>query len=198
MQQIRTFIAVEVWPEIRERCKSLVNRLKDTSAKVTWVKPDQMHLTMNFLGDVPMNDIPAVCKVVADAVQSFSPFDVGMTGVGVFPGYDNPRTIWLGVGEGSDELVALHASLEAGLAKMGFRVEARRFRPHLTLGRVRSLPAGPTQLAEVLRQHAEFEAGPMMVSEVTVFSSELGRDGPVHEALGHGELLGRKANAQND
>ena len=191
MQHVRTFTAVEVWPEIRERAKSLIKRLEDTTAKVTWAKADQMHLTMNFLGDVEMNEIPAVCRAVSDAVRSFAPFDVEMAGVGVFPSYENPRTIWLGVTDGSEQLVALHAALEDSLAKLGCRVEARRFRPHLTLGRVRSLPKGAGQLAGSLKQHAEFEAGPMMVSEVTVFSSDLGRNGPTYEALGHGELLGK-------
>jgi RNA 2',3'-cyclic 3'-phosphodiesterase len=190
MNVIRTFTAVEVWPEIRERARLLINRFKDTTAKVTWVKPDQMHLTMNFLGDVPMNDIPAVCKAVAEAAEPFKPFDVEMAGVGVFPSYDNPRTIWLGVGDGSEELVALHTALQQRLGDLGFRVEARRFHPHLTLGRVRSVPQGPGQLAGLIKEHAEFEAGPMMVSEVAVFSSELGREGPRYEALGHGELKG--------
>jgi RNA 2',3'-cyclic 3'-phosphodiesterase len=191
MQNVRTFTAIEVWPEIRERAKTIINRLKDTTAKVTWARPDQMHLTMNFLGDVEMNEIPAVCRAVSDAVRTFTPFDVEMAGIGVFPSYENPRTIWLGVSDGSDRLVELHSALEGTLASLGCRVEARRFRPHLTLGRVRSLPKGPGQLAGLLKQHAEFEAGPMMVSEVTVFASDLGRNGPTYEALGHGELLGK-------
>jgi 2'-5' RNA ligase len=191
MQNIRTFAAVEIWPEIRDRARMLINRFKDTTAKVTWVKPEQMHLTMNFLGDVPLNDIAAVCKAVADAAAPFKPFDIEMAGVGVFPSYDNPRTIWLGVGDGGEELIALHNALQARLGDLGFRVEARRFHPHLTLGRVRSVPKGPGQLAGLIKQHAEFEAGPMMISEVTVFSSELGRSGPTYEALGHGELLGK-------
>lgn len=191
MQNVRTFTAVEVWPEIRERARVLVNRFKDTTAKVTWVKPDQMHLTMNFLGDVEMNEIPAVCKAVAEAVQPFQPFDIEMAGVSVFPNYDNPRTIWLGVGGGSEQLVSLHTALQERLGDLGFRIEARRFHPHLTLGRVRSLPTGAGQLAGLIKQQADFEAGPMMVSEVTVFSSQLGREGPSYEALGHGELLGK-------
>ena len=191
MKNVRAFTAVEVWPEIRERARALIHRFKDTTAKVTWVKPDQMHLTMNFLGDVPLNDIPAVCKAVADAVEPFKPFDVEMATVGVFPNYENPRTIWLGVGDGHEELVSLHTALQARLGDLGFRIDARRFHPHLTLGRVRSLPDGPGQLAGLIKQHADFEAGPMMISEVTVFSSDLGRDGPTYEALGHGELLGK-------
>jgi 2'-5' RNA ligase len=192
MSQIRTFVAVEVWPEIRERMKSIVNRLKDTTAKVTWVKPDQMHLTMNFLGDVDMNEIPTVCKAVAEAARPFAPFDIEMAGIGVFPSYENPRTIWLGVGDGAGRLIELHGALERQLGELGFRIEARRFRPHLTIGRVRSLPEGAGQLSGQLKQLADFEAGPMMISEVTVFSSELGRNGPSYEPLGHGELLGEQ------
>jgi 2'-5' RNA ligase len=191
MDLVRTFTAVEVWPEIRDRAKSLINRFKDTPAKITWVKPEHMHLTMNFLGDVPMNDIPAVCTAVEEAVRPFAPFDVEMAKIGVFPNYDNPRTIWLGVGDGSERLITLHTALADRLANLGFKAEARRFRPHLTLGRVRSLPKGPGELAGKLKQYAEFEAGPMMISEVTVFSSTLGRQGPTHEPLGHGELSGK-------
>jgi 2'-5' RNA ligase len=191
MSRLRTFTAVEVWPEIRERARTLVNRFKDTNAKVTWVKPDQMHLTLSFLGDVPMNDIPAVCKAVAEAAAPFKPFDVEMAKVGVFPNYENPRTIWLGVGDGHEKLVSLHTALQERLGDLGFRIDARRFHAHLTLGRVRSLPDGPGQLAGLIQEHEGFEAGPMMISEVTVFSSELGREGPTYEALGHGELLGQ-------
>jgi 2'-5' RNA ligase len=191
MQHIRAFVAVDIWPEIRERTKMVVSRLKETSAKVSWVKPDQMHLTLNFLGDVELNEIPAVCKAVANAALPFAPFDVDMAGLGVFPSYENPRTIWLGVGDGAEQLVALHTALEEQLGALGFRVEARRFHPHLTIGRVRSLPTGAGQLAGLIKQHADFEAGPMMISELTVFSSELGRNGPTYEALGHGELLGK-------
>jgi 2'-5' RNA ligase len=191
MSNVRTFTAVEVWPEIRERARSIVNRLKDAPAKVTWVKHDQMHLTMNFLGDVPLNDIPAVCKAVAGAAAPFAPFDIEMAGVGVFPSFHNPRTIWLGVGDGSEKLIALHGALADRLGELGFRVEARRFHPHLTLGRVRSLPNGAGDLAALIKELADYEAGPMMVSEVTVFSSELAREGPLYEALGHGELSGK-------
>jgi len=191
MNIVRAFTAVEVWPEIRERTQSVVKRLKEAPAKVTWVKHDQMHLTMNFLGDVPLNDIPAVCKAVAEAAEPFTPFDIVMEGIGVFPGYNNPRTIWLGVGDGREQLIALHTALQNRLGDLGFRVEARRFHPHLTLGRVRSLPNGPAQLAGLIKEHDAFDAGPMMVSEITVFSSELGREGPTYEVLGHAELRGK-------
>ncbi len=191
MQLFRTFTAVEVWPEIRERARSVIKRLQDANAKVTWIKPEQMHLTLNFLGDVEMNEVPAICKAVMTAVGPFVPFDVELAGLGVFPSYENPRTIWLGVADGSEQLISLHAALEASLAELGCRIEARRFRPHLTLGRVRSLPEGPDHLAGLIKEYAEFEAGPMMISEVTVLSSEMGRDGPRYEALGHGELLGK-------
>ncbi|MDZ4818068.1 MAG: RNA 2',3'-cyclic phosphodiesterase [Planctomycetota bacterium] len=192
MKPIRTFVAVEVWPEIRERARWLIRQFEGTSAQVRWTDTAQLHLTMNFLGDVSARDIPAVCQNVSQVTSQFAPFDVEIANVGVFPSYTNPRTIWIGVGDGSDQLVKLYEALADNLIELGFRPEGRRFRPHLTIGRVRAMPDGPDDLVERLQQHAEFEAGPMMISEVTVFSSEMQRTGPVYEVLGHADLAAPK------
>lgn len=191
MRAIRTFVAVDVWQELRDRARLVIKSLSSAPAKVRWTPPEQMHLTLNFLGDVQLTEVPAVCASVAGAAAPFAPFDVELTGVGVFPSLSNPRTIWLGVAEGGKRLVELHEAIENGLAEAGFRADNRRFRPHLTIGRVRSLPEGPGELAALVAGLEEFEAGPMMVSQVAVYSSELGRDGPRYEVLGHGDLLGR-------
>ncbi|HKD37131.1 MAG TPA: RNA 2',3'-cyclic phosphodiesterase, partial [Pirellulales bacterium] len=146
--------------------------------------------TMNFLGDVPDPEIPAICTAVAAAAKPFRPFELEVRGVGAFPGVGRPRTIWLGAGEGKEAMRYLHAALERQLAGLGFRPEARRFQPHLTLGRVRDSSAGLSELAELIRKHAEFVAGTMTVDEVVVFSSRLEPTGAVHERLGGGALEG--------
>ncbi len=84
----------------------------------------------------------------------------------------------------------LHAALSRHLAALGFRPEARRFTPHLTLGRVRDVSTGLTELAALLAKHADFSAGFMNVDEVVVFSSRLEKSGAVHERLGAGPLAG--------
>ncbi len=187
---VRTFVAVEIPSEVKDRAGQLIARLSTTPAKVKWVGREQMHWTLKFLGDVDMRDIPKICEAVARAVEPLSPFDVEARGAGAFPDPRRPRTVWLGVGEGSQQMVNLHDAIERELARLGYRAENRRFRPHLTIGRVRSSPEGSDELGQLIEQHADFESGLSTVYEVVIFSSELGRDGPTHEPLGHAELQG--------
>ncbi len=187
---IRTFVAVEIPADIRQRAVALVERLKAAGAKVRWTDAATVHWTMNFLGDVPDAEIPAICSEVIAAAKPFRPFDLEVRGVGAFPGVSRPRTIWLGGGEGNEAMRYLHAALERHLATLGFRPEARRFQPHLTLGRVRDSSSGLPELAELIRKHADYVAGTMTVDEVVVFSSRLEPTGAVHERLGGGALEG--------
>lgn len=192
MSVFRTFIAVETPSEIRHRAAALVERLKASGAKVRWADTNTMHWTLNFLGDVPDTEIAGVCRTATEAVASFSPFDLEIAGCGAFPTSGRPRTLWLGVGEGAAALVELQAALEKKLATIGFRPEARQFKPHLTLGRLRDSSTGLDELAELVRRHADFSAGEMYVDEVVVFSSQLERTGAVHTPLGHAPLAGPK------
>lgn len=187
---VRTFVAVEIPREVQDKAGKLIAALKDTPAKVRWVEPQTLHWTLQFLGDVDLREIPAVCDRVAKAVAPFAPFDVAAHGVGAFPDAERPRTLWIGMQEGSDEMIALHDAVGAALGQIGFRQEARRFRPHLTIGRVRSSPGGIGELAARLAENAGFDGGLTTISEVVVLSSELTRHGPVYELLGHGDLLG--------
>jgi 2'-5' RNA ligase len=166
-----------------------MGRLQGTSAKVTWVKPQAMHLTLKFLGEVDLKDIPAVCEAVNRAVNELPAFEFEAHGAGAFPSTSRPRTIWLGVGRGEEEFVALHAAIDRALGELGFRRENRRFRPHLTLGRVRG-ERDVGELGELVARQADFVGGVSSVDEVIVFSSELAPDGPVHEPLAVAALEG--------
>jgi 2'-5' RNA ligase len=187
---VRTFVAVEIPFEVKDRARGLIDRLRATPAKVKWVQPEHMHWTLKFLGDVDMTEVPAVCQAVTRAVEPLRPFDIEARGAGAFPDARRPRTVWLGMGTGSEEMIALHDAIDVQLAELGYRAENRRFRPHLTIGRVRQSPDGIDELGRLLQRHADFESGLSTVYEVVVFSSELGRDGPTHEALCHAELKG--------
>ena len=190
-QPLRTFIAVESTPGMRDRACDLIGKLSATSASVRWVEPEQMHWTLAFLGDVRMDDVPGVCRAVQRGAKSVAPFALHAQGAGAFPNAERPRTIWLGTSEGSDEMIALHDAIEAELEKIGFRGERRRFRPHLTLGRVRrSPPHEVSQLGELVEQYASFDAGSMHIDEVIVFSSRLTPRGPTYDELGRAALAG--------
>jgi 2'-5' RNA ligase len=190
MSTIRTFVAVEIPADIRQRAAVLVERLKVAQAKVRWADMATMHWTMNFLGDVPDTEVPAICAAVAAATKPFRPFELDVRGVGAFPNAGRPRTIWLGAGVGKEAMSYLHAALERHLGEIGFRPEGRRFQPHLTLGRVRDSSTGLVELADLIRKQADFSAGTMTVEEAVVFSSRLEPTGAVHERLGGGALEG--------
>jgi 2'-5' RNA ligase len=190
MARIRTFVAVELAPSVAARAGELIDKLRVSAAQVNWVQTRNMHLTLKFLGDVPDTETPDICRVVAAAARQFEPFEITCRGVGAFPAADHPRTLWIGIEDGSEELCALQAAIEDALkAELGFAKEARRFQPHLTIGRVKhEPPSARGELGELIVKHAHFDADLSVIDEVVVFASFLNRSGPPHEALGRAEL----------
>jgi len=185
--KIRTFVAVSIPDAIRARALAAIGQLAAIAPDVKWVEPQSLHWTLNFLGNVEQRETGEICAAVAEAAQEHEPFDLEIRGAGAFPAPDRPKTLWLGVGKGRDAIIALQASIERALEPMGFRGEARRYTPHLTIGRPgRGDP--PTALATELAAMADFAGGAMLVDEVTIYSSELTRQGPVYEPLGFAPL----------
>ncbi len=187
---VRTFVAVEIPFDVKERARKMIAGLQGTDAKVKWVAPQHMHWTLKFLGPVGMVDIPPVCEAVKRAVEPLACFDVEVKGAGAFPDVQRPRTIWVGMGKGTEQMIELHDAIEFELAKLGYRSENRRFRPHVTVGRVRQSPRGIGELGRLVGEQADFDGGVSLVDEVVVFASELGPDGPTYEPLCHAELKG--------
>lgn len=193
MPRIRTFIAVEVSADVRGCARKLIQDLSSTSSDVKWVDPQQLHVTLHFLGDVDMLELHALCEIMTDAVADLPPFDVQFSGVGAFPSIERPRTIWLGVEQGADEFRELHRALQVGLEReFGYRGESRQFRPHLTLGRVKGQEvAASAELAERLIAHREFYGGASDVTEIALYSSTLSRSGPTYNRIGEAGLEGK-------
>jgi 2'-5' RNA ligase len=135
------------------------------------------------LGEVELNGVHEIQRAVQQRVSGLSPFSTEVFGAGAFPTAARPRTIWLGVREGEQAMVDLHAAIEKALRPLGFRGEGRRFRPHMTLGRVRGGGEGIAELGQLVKQHAHFAAGTMTTSEIVLFSSRLESAGPVYEVM---------------
>jgi 2'-5' RNA ligase len=192
MARIRTFIAVGLDRGVRERTVALLETLTRTAEDVKWVEPENLHITLLFLGEVDDREVPAVCRVVAEAVQSHAAFQLSVEGAGGFPNLRRPRTLWVGTGEGTQELVALHDALEPPLLELGcYRREDRPYTPHLTLGRVKS--DRPNQeLGDALAKHAGWQGGTQQVREVLVMSSQLSSRGPVYAVMSRAKLGGRE------
>jgi 2'-5' RNA ligase len=147
-----------------------------------------MHLTIKFLGDVKTADIPAVCGAVAEAVRESKPFEFEVRGAGAFPRPQRPSVLWMGSGQGAEQMIALAEGIEAALKKLGFPREHRPFTPHLTLGRIRRPGAALAELARLIQHNADFQAGRTMVNGVVVFSSDLRPTGAVYTVLGRAAL----------
>lgn len=191
MKKIRTFVAVETSPVVRHAALRLIDQLRAAPAQVKWVEPENMHVTLKFLGDVDPREIHKVCGAVKGAAAGLEPFELEIRGAGAFPNANRPGTVWLGAGQGAEQMAALFRPIEKALEGLGFRREPRQFHAHLTLGRVRRGCPGVQELGELIRARADYQAGRMKVRQATVFSSRLGPEGPTYEVLGNAKLAGK-------
>jgi 2'-5' RNA ligase len=179
MSRIRTFVAIDLGKKVRSRCVALQGAID--APGVRWVAPETMHITLAFLGDVEDKDLNRVCKAVAAGCAGHEAFTLEIEGVGCFPNPSRPRTIWAGAGEGSEELKALQASIDAALVETGlYRSEEKPFTPHVTLGRFKH----GEDISEAVEAQAGWAAGGCPVGEVLVMSSDLRPEGPEYAVLG--------------
>jgi 2'-5' RNA ligase len=188
MGRLRTFIAVNLGQQVRDRCAAMQQNLVRLGASLKWVETENLHATLLFLGEVDERDVPDVCKAVSDCCKEYDAFTMSVEKVGCFGSPRRPRTIWVGVGEGAAELTALHDALEPPLLDLGcYRREERQFTPHITLGRAKS--DDPSEkLAAALRKYADWVAGEVEVRELLVLSSELTPKGPIYSVLSRAAL----------
>ncbi|MEO8498974.1 MAG: RNA 2',3'-cyclic phosphodiesterase [Planctomycetota bacterium] len=190
MARIRTFIAVETSPAVHRRVADLQNKLRESEAKANWTDLDKIHITLQFLGDVDETEIPEVCNRVAKAAEPFEPFLAEFSKAGAFPSLEKPRTVWVGVEAGREELVDLQNAIQESLVEMRFPRERRTYRPHLTIARVRGVGPHQTRLAELLAHYRDFKADSCDVSEVLIMASYLDRAGSTYQVLGRAPLEG--------
>lgn len=183
----RTFIAVAVSPEVRRHAVKLCDLLRPAAGDVKWVAPENLHWTLQFLGNLDVRAIPEVCDAVATAAGEIEAFEVQACGAGAFPAADRPRTLWIGAGEGDRAMTVLHSTVERRLRKRGYRGEERRFVPHITIGRA-GRKGQPHSLADELAVLSDYDAGTMLVDEVTIYASELQPEGPEYRVLARAPL----------
>ena len=184
---IRTFIAIELPAKIIDGLKEIQDELKDGTNKVTWVKPENIHLTIKFLGDIEADKIDSIAGLLKSAAAKNRSFDISVKGVGGFPTIDNPRVLWVGIEEGNVNLSALYNNIEDALSTIGFEKEERPFKPHLTLGRIKFLK-DRKGLKEWIERFKDITLGQYMVDSICLFQSMLTPEGAVHIKLKKIEL----------
>src|SRR5438034_1151779 len=130
-KRIRTFLGVAISQGIRKRLSALEDDLTEAVPGVKWVEPENLHVTLKFLGDVDDHELYAVYKTAQEAVAGLETFEMTVAGIGAFPDLGRPRTIWAGVTQGTPELVAVHAALERAFTAQGYPREDRPYTPHI-------------------------------------------------------------------
>jgi len=157
-----------------------------SNVRASWERPEKLHLTLKFLGEIKPARIDQLKAAAERAAARVSPFPVKLAGTGAFPPKGPARVLWLGVTDETGGLAALQRRLEDECAAEGFPREPRPYSPHLTLARLRA-PAGVRPLA-ALHLETEFAAEVFRVSELVVMRSELGPAGARHTPLSRHRL----------
>lgn len=173
MDTKRVFIAV-VPPEniIHSLARTVSYYKKEKWGKdVKWVKPENLHLTLKFIGQLESNKMAKISSVVESALEGFGAFPLEISKLLVFPTPLKPKILSAGTGENSS-LIELAESIETSLLGMGIPKEKRRFKGHITLGRCKKLFAGPQKIKDKIKKKVFF------VNEIVVFQSVLRPDGP--------------------
>ena len=185
---LRLFIAVAPGTEARDRLRNMIQELRAAHPQARWVKAEQAHLTLAFLGDVDVVRMKDIKDAMSVSVQRRSKFRMAFGGAGAFPSWKNPRVIWLGLAEGGDSLSKLACALRGELEQRRFSLEDRKFHPHLTLCRlgdrtdsdkVRAMRSD----AERLSEPEAWRSVAMRVEEVELLSSRLTPGGPVYDVV---------------
>jgi 2'-5' RNA ligase len=180
----RVFIAIELPPNIRARIAEHIERLRATIPEVraSWGREDNLHLTLKFLGDIPVTNIEKLSAAASTAASKVVPFEIVVEGCGAFPPRGQPRVLWIGIDPGGQtSCLHLFQKLEDECENLGFAREPRPFHPHLTIARIRQ-PHGSRQLAAM---HTEigFNREAISVSELAVIRSELRSEGSKHTVI---------------
>ena len=182
IDKIRSFVAIEIPEDVRQRLRELLRGLKSTGADVKWVRPEGIHLTLKFLGDVDREAVEILSLSLGPVVEKFAPFELKAQGIGGFPSFRNPRVVWAGLIETGGVLSALQRQIETTTAGLGFPSEERPFKPHLTLGRVRS-SEGKSALTRTLEAKATLDLGAFRAERVILFRSDLRPEGAVYTRI---------------
>lgn len=175
---IRTFVAVKF--PMPPALRPVVRSLATMNWPVAPVSPDNLHVTLKFLGDTPAESCDAIQTQIAQSVIGQPPIVLRVEGLGAFPHVDRPSVIWVGLND-AQPLISIAQRLETALEPLGFARESRPFHPHLTLARIKGRP--PRELFELLRQHATTNFGTVEISSVEFIRSDREHEGARYTTL---------------
>lgn len=190
---LRTFIAIDIPGNILSEIRELQEGIKDYGFKIRWVRPESIHLTLKFLGDIKAVKINEIAEAISKTVVRYTPISLQAKGVGVFPGIKRPQVLWVGLAGQLEPLVSLQKTLDENLETIGFPMEKRPFKGHLTMGRMKA-KIDVKKFGDVLMTFRSFESEAFTADRIILYKSELKPSGAVYTelasvSLGKGQVL---------
>jgi 2'-5' RNA ligase len=189
---IRAFIALDLPRGVHRALAGLQEEWQRAAAPVSWIKPESIHLTLKFLGNIANEQVPEIQAHLQKLAISAVPFRLQPLGCGAFPSIKQMRVVWVGLQGAIEELLKLQKSVEDALVPLGFESEDRPYRAHLTLGRVKGR-RHLQLLQEAVVRRQDFQAEAFDVTEVVLYRSELRPEGARYTALFRAPLSGKSA-----
>lgn len=194
MSTYRLFIAIEIPAHLQTALVELQNSLKQEVSETVfrWVRPEHIHLTLVFLGEVPTDQVPALTEAIQVAGQEHGPFSLAAHGLGGFPNLVRPRVLWVGLNDSTGALHKLHKTLGLVLAPLGFPAEARPYTPHLTLAYAhrRAAAREVKRAGDRLGQLQLHEIDHFEVASISLMRSQLKPSGPIYNHMAEAPLTG--------
>jgi 2'-5' RNA ligase len=177
----RTFIAVKVVPE--EKMLKILEHLKESlsGAKIKWIEPDILHITLFFLGDTDEKLIPVISEKLKQLSFEFTSFELEFEGIGIFKNIRDPRVVWVGTRE-NNVFRKLKSSIDSELIQLGFEGEKREFKPHLTIGRIKWI-RNRSILEEMVKFYKDCKIQRAEIKEMIYYESILRPEGPEYLPL---------------
>jgi 2'-5' RNA ligase len=182
MNSIRIFLAITLPDEIKSALADASRKLQTSSADVKWVKSENFHITIKFLGDVKPDMLNTITECIRAVLCEVKSFNVRISGVGAFMKSGAPNIIWAGIQQDSGRLGTISGKIDDSLSTLGFEKENRSFSAHITLGRARSA-RGAEKLRDLLISMKDINIGFMKVNSISIMKSDLKPDGPVYSIL---------------
>jgi 2'-5' RNA ligase len=180
---IRSFLAFELPDEIKTIVTRVSGEIRKSSLEVRWVRPEFIHLTVVFMGDIESEQIAPMGESVRAVCSQHSPFTISLKPMGCFPNPRNPRVVWLGIDGDLERMSRFRDDLQHALSPFGIKEEERAFRPHLTLGRLKKPGRRQTDLDQLLAKYKELSSPARTLSELVLFRSDLKPGGAVYTKM---------------
>ncbi len=180
---IRSFLAFELPESIKTVVTRVSAEIRKSSLDVRWVKPESIHLTVVFMGDVQPGHIPSMGESLGAVCANYGSFSISLKPMGCFPNIRNPRVIWLGLDGDLERMSLFRDDLQAALLPFGIKEEDRAFRPHLTLGRFKKPGKRQTELEQMLEKYRDLSSPACTLDELVLFRSDLKPGGSVYTKM---------------